>query len=90
MTRRNPFDPDMDGTINADEAVSLEQALAIATLEGAWVLGAENDIGSIEVGKFGDMIVLDQNLFEIDADQIFDTNVLQSILGGNVVYDRNQ
>jgi predicted amidohydrolase YtcJ len=88
VTRRNPFDPEMTGTVNPDEAVTLEQAIAICTIEGAWVLGAENVLGSIEVDKFADMIVLDQNLFEIEADRIFDTRVLQTILGGNVVYER--
>lgn len=52
------------------------------------MLGAEDDIGSIEVGKFADMIVLDQNLLEIKADQIYDTQVLQTILGGKVIYER--
>jgi len=35
------------------------------------------------------MIVLDQNLFEVEADRIGDTKVLQTILGGGVVYDRS-
>jgi len=35
------------------------------------------------------MIVLDQNLFEIGPDEISDTKVLQTILGGHVVFDRN-
>ena len=88
VTRENPFDPAMTGTVNPEEAVTLEQAIAIFTIEGAWVLGAEDDIGSIEVGKFADMIVLDQNLFEIKADQIYDTQVLQTVLGGKVIYER--
>ncbi len=88
VTRRNPFDPEMTGTVNPDEAVTIEQAIAICTIEGAWVLGAEDVIGSIEVGKFADMIVLDQNLLEIEADRIYDTQVLQTILGGKVVYER--
>jgi predicted amidohydrolase YtcJ len=90
VTRENTFDfdPDLTGTVNADDAVSLEQAIAICTLEGAWVLGAESDLGSIEPGKFADMIVLDQNLFEIESAEIDKTNVLQTIIGGIVVYDR--
>lgn len=89
VTRKNPFDPEMKGALNPSEAVSLSQAIAISTLEGAWVLGAEDDLGSIEVGKHADMIVLDQNLFEIDPDEISKAKVLQTILGGNVVFDRN-
>jgi predicted amidohydrolase YtcJ len=89
VTRKNPFDPALTGTVNPSEAVSLAQAIAICTLEGAWVLGAENDLGSIEVGKRADMIVLDQNLFEVDPDEISNTKVLQTILGGDVVFDRS-
>ena len=87
VTRRNPFDPEVTGTVNASEAVSLEEAIATCTLEGAWVLGVEETLGSIEVGKFADLIVLDQNLFEIDATRISDTRVLQTVLGGQLVYE---
>jgi len=89
VTRKNPFDPEMTGTLNPSEAISLAQALAMCTLEGAWVLGVEGDLGSIEVGKHADMIVLDQNPFEIAPDEINDTKVLQTILGGRVVFDKN-
>ena len=88
MTRENPFDETMQGKLGADEAITLEQAIAICTLEGAWVLGVEDELGSLEVGKFADMIVLDQNLFEIDPKEIYGTQVLRTILGGEVVYDR--
>ena len=87
VTRANPFDPSMTGTLAPSEAVSLEQAIAICTIDGAWILGVENDLGSIEVGKFADMIVLDQNLFEVSADDIYGTNVVQTVIGGDVVYD---
>ncbi len=49
ITRQNPDNPNF-GSLNAAEAVSLAQALKIFTLGGAWVLGAENEIGSIEEG----------------------------------------
>ena len=41
---------------------------------------------TIEVGKYADMIVLDQDLFEIDADEIYGTEVELTIVGGKVVY----
>jgi predicted amidohydrolase YtcJ len=88
VTRESPFDPDMPGALGPDQAITLEQAIAICTIEGAWVLGVEEEFGSIEVGKFADMIVLDQNLFEIDPRDIYGTQVLHTIVGGNVVYDR--
>ncbi|MDG2013044.1 MAG: amidohydrolase family protein, partial [Pirellulaceae bacterium] len=90
ITRQNPDNPNF-GTLNAAEAVSLAQALKIFTLGRAWVLGAETEIGSIEEGKFADMIVLDQNLFDLEKaqriDRISKTKVLKTILGGRVIYD---
>jgi hypothetical protein len=80
----------MPGTLGVDQAITLEEAIAICTIEGAWVLGVEGELGSLEVGKFADMIVLDQNLFEIDAREIYGTQVLQTIVGGEVVYDRGK
>jgi len=90
ITRSNPFDESMPGQINPSEAITLEQALYITTLGGAEVLGVEDTLGSISEGKFADMIVLDQNLFEIDAREIYGTQVLQTIVGGEVVYDRGK
>ena len=82
------FDPDLTGKVNPVDAVSLGEAIAIATLQGAWVVGAENETGSIETGKFADMIVLDANLFELDPARIDETQVLRTVVGGKVVFDR--
>lgn len=90
VTRKSPFDPDLTGTVNAEQAISLEQAIAVATLEGAWVLGVENTLGSLESGKFADMIVLDHNLFDLSPDQISDTKVIKTIVNGKIVYDREK
>ncbi|WKK65728.1 amidohydrolase [Lutimonas zeaxanthinifaciens] len=87
ITRSNPFDQSMPGTVNPQEAISLEQAVYICTLGGAEVLGVQEFLGSIEVGKLADMIVLDQNLFEIDVNDIYGTEVLKTVVGGKIVYD---
>lgn len=86
ISRSNPFDESMTGQINPKEAITLEQALFICTLGGAEVLGVDDILGSIEKGKFADMIILDQNLFEIEANAIYGTEVVQTIVGGKVVY----
>lgn len=69
-----------------DNAITLEQSIKVCTLGGAQVIGAESDIGSLEVGKFADMIVLDQNIFEIDVHDINDSKILKPIVGGREVY----
>ena len=90
VTRTNPDDPSL-GQLNPTEAISLEQAIRMCTIEGAWVLGVEDELGSLEEGKFADLIVLDQNLFELEKakrlDRIGETHVLKSIIGGKVVHD---
>jgi hypothetical protein len=42
--------------------------------------------GSIEVGKFADLIVLDRNVLRVPAEEIAETKVLQTVVGGRVVY----
>jgi predicted amidohydrolase YtcJ len=90
ITRSNPFDESMPGQLNPSEAITLEQAVYVNTLGGAEVLGVEDKLGSISKSKFADMIVLDQNLFEIDTTSIYGTQVMLTIVGGEVVYDRSK
>ncbi len=90
ITRSNPFDESMPGRLNPDEAITLEEAIYINTLGGAEVMGVENILGSLSIGKFADMIVLDHNLFELDPDDIYGTQVMKTIVGGKVVYNREE
>ncbi|MEV6232908.1 amidohydrolase family protein [Saccharopolyspora shandongensis] len=52
-------------------------------------MGLGERVGSIEVGKSADFLVLSQNLFDIDARWIHETNVLATYLRGTRVYDAN-
>jgi predicted amidohydrolase YtcJ len=56
------------------------------TMGGAIQLGMENSIGSIRVGKKADMIVLDKNLFETQVHSIHQIKVLQTLLGGQTIF----
>jgi predicted amidohydrolase YtcJ len=85
VTRSNPDQPDL-GVLGPDQRVDLETALEIITINGAHTLGLEATTGSIEVGKDADMIVIDQNIFEVPVDQIINTKVLQTVLKGRTVY----
>ena len=53
---------------------------------GAFAAGREKTEGSIEAGKLADLIILSQDLFKIDPDQIGNTKVLMTMVGGKVVY----
>ncbi len=89
ITRQDPQDPS-SGTLNADQAITLEQAIRGFTLGGAHCLGFgwENKLGSIEEGTLADFIVLDRNLFEIPIAELYQTQVERTVLGGAVVFDR--
>jgi len=76
--------------VNAkDMAITIEQAIYIYTMGGAYSEQKENEIGSITPGKFADFIVLDQNLLEIKPTEIHKTTVLSTFLGGRQVYREN-
>ena len=74
--------------MNPEQRISLEQAIEAFTLGAAYVNHQDDTTGSIESGKFADLVVLDQNLFEIDAEQISDTKVLLTLFGGKAVHGK--
>lgn len=71
----------------AEEAISMMEALQAYTLFGAWLSFEEDLKGSIEPGKLADLIVLDQDLLTVAPEKIMDTKVLQTWLGGRLVYE---
>ena len=76
------------GALSPKEAIpDLLAVIRMHTINSAYQLHRERDLGSIEVGKQADLIVLSQNLFEIPTEQISGTRVLMTMLGGKVVYD---
>jgi len=73
-------------TLLAEQGISLESAIAAFTINAAFVNHQESSTGSIEVGKFADLVVLDQNLFEIDPHEISETNALLTLFEGRPVH----
>lgn len=63
-----------------------EPALRAITIEAAKFLRADNSIGSLEVGKVADVIILDRNYFEVPEEEIARQKVLLTMLGGEVLY----
>jgi predicted amidohydrolase YtcJ len=74
------------GRLSSDPGLTLAQALRAITANAAYELHAENEVGSLEAGKFADFIVLDRNLLRVPAAQIADVKVLQTVVGGRTVY----
>ena len=78
--------------LNAAQGISIREVLDAYTITGARFLGREREIGSLEVGKSADFIVLDQNVLALaehaQADQIAATHVLETWFMGREVYAR--
>ncbi len=73
-------------TRSPQELPSLKEVIKAYTINAAYVMRQEDKVGSIEVDKYADLIIIDQNLFEIPVDQIAQTKVLLTLLAGKVVY----
>lgn len=72
------------------EALTPPQALRAFTLDAAYAQHQENILGSLEPGKWADFILLDQDPFAIDPNDIWKTEVLQTWVAGECVFDRSQ
>lgn len=68
-------------------APDLATAIQMKTLNTAYLLHQEQSTGSLEVGKWADLVVLNQDLFKVKTNKIKKTRVLLTMLGGKVVYE---
>ncbi len=88
VSRRDPYGQ-RQGQLWPQQAVTLEEAIRIYTLNGAGALRLDQVTGSIEVGKSADFIVLDRNLFEVAVDEIGGTEVVMTFFEGHPIYTRH-
>ena len=88
VTRTNaPDAPDeFRGRLGDDPGLSREAVLRAATINAAYELHQDDVTGSLETGKFADLIVLDRNPLAVPAEAIAATRVLETVVGGDVVY----
>jgi hypothetical protein len=75
------------GTVVNTHTVSREAALIAHTRSNAYLLFRENDLGSIQSGRFADLVVLDRDYLTIPADQIKDIRPQLTMVGGRIVWD---
>jgi predicted amidohydrolase YtcJ len=75
-----------EGGWYADQALSRAEALRAFTLDAARAAHQEAQLGSLEVGKWADFIVIDRDYFSVPAKQIGDIRVLETWVGGQRVY----
>lgn len=71
-----------------EQKMTLEEALRGYTINGAYTEFSEKTKGSVEKGKWADLVVLDKNLFEIPPEKIMETCVVMTVLNGNIIFKR--
>lgn len=77
-----------EGGYEPEQKMTREQALKSYTLDAAYGAFMEDLVGSIEQGKYADFTILDQDIMTISEDQILSTNVVMTVIGGEVVYKK--
>ena len=78
-----------EGGWYAEQSLTRAEALHSFTLAAAFAAHQEDRLGSLEPGKWADFIVIDRDYFTVPAAEIDDIVVLQTWVGGDLVFDRN-
>jgi hypothetical protein len=76
--------------INAAQTLNRKDAIRLYTANNGWFLNAEDKLGTIEVGKLADLVVLSADYFSpaaVPDEAIKDLRSVLTIVGGKVVYD---
>ncbi len=73
--------------MGTEQCITREEAIRLYTINGAYHTFEETIKGSIESGKLADMIVVDRDILTCPLDDIRETKVIRTILGGKTVYE---
>ena len=73
--------------IGPQESISLQAALDAMTRGAAYTLNLSDEMGSIEVGKSADLVVIDRDIFDIPLAEVADTKALVTVFRGQTVYE---
>jgi len=78
---------DLEGrTWGASQRISVDEALRICTMNGAYASFEEDVKGSITAGKLADFVILGQDPHDVDPDGIKEVPIVRTVLGGRTVY----
>jgi len=79
---------DMSGNIwGASQKISVEEAIKVGTINGAYASYEETIKGSLEMGKLADLVVLDKNPAQVDPNTIVDIKIQRTMVDGKWVYE---
>jgi hypothetical protein len=74
--------------LGPEERLTVEQAIRAQTIDAAWQLFADDVIGSLEVGKYADLVVLSADPRTVSPELIADLDVRATFLAGRQVYQK--
>jgi predicted amidohydrolase YtcJ len=86
VTRRRPGHPDERAYL-PEQRVSIHDAVRAYTINGAYQVHMEHEIGSIEVGKRADLVALGADLFSVPDNEIHQVPVTMTTFGGRITHD---
>ena len=76
-------------TPNEAQRLDVREGLQLYTINGAKVGLKENEHGSLEIGKNADLIMISENPFEINPKKLGDIDVILTMVGGEIKYQKN-
>jgi predicted amidohydrolase YtcJ len=76
--------------LSPKERLSLEEALQMYTVHAAYAAFAENDQGTLEIGKFADCVVLPAGFMSYSAEEVRDAKIEMTVIGGEIVYTKEK
>lgn len=74
--------------INSEESIPIEDSLIAYTKGAACAYGRGDELGTLEKGKLADIIVVSKDLLSVPSEEILDSEVLLTVVGGEVVYEK--
>lgn len=88
VTRCAPGDASEETLLDASQRVPVEDMICAGTINGAYQNFLEDRIGSIEVGKDADFVLMDRDITQIDPHTIHEATCLMTVIDGKVMYKK--
>lgn len=71
----------------ASQRISVDEALTICTMHGAFASFEEDRKGSLTPGKLADFVMLEKDPHDVDPDHLIDIRILRTVMGGRTTFD---
>lgn len=92
VTLKDPLNPESRAFPPKMKGMSIEEAFRAITIDAAWQLRMEDKIGSLVVGKYADLVILDESPLEVAPEEIAEIDVLMTMMDGRITHmvERNR